>query len=38
MTFSKRLMISFFTFVWVFIGTEDKVIAGESLNKSSIPE
>ena len=35
-TFSKRLMISFFTSFWGFSVIE--VVKGESLNKSSIPE
>jgi hypothetical protein len=37
-TFSKRLIISFFTSFWGFSETEGIAKEGESLNKSSIPE
>jgi hypothetical protein len=38
LTFSNRLMISFFTFTCGAAGAEDTVTAGESLNKSSMPD
>jgi hypothetical protein len=38
LTFSNKLMISFFAFSWETAGAEDNDIAGESLNKSSIPD
>lgn len=38
LTFSNKLMISFFAFTWETAGAEDIDTAGESLNKSSIPD
>lgn len=38
LTFSNKLMISFFAFSWETTGAEDNDTAGESLNKSSIPD
>lgn len=38
LTFSNKLMISFFVFTWGTAGAEDNDKAGESLNKSSIPD
>ena len=38
LTFSNKLMISFFAFAWETAGAEDTDTAGESLNKSSIPD
>lgn len=38
LTFSNKLMISFFTFTWETAGAEDTDTDGESLNKSSIPD
>jgi hypothetical protein len=38
LTFSNRLMISVFGFALETAGAEDTATAGESLNKSSIPD
>jgi hypothetical protein len=38
LTFSNKLMISFFAFTWETAGAEDNDTVGESLNKSSIPD
>lgn len=38
LTFSNKLMISFFEFTWETAGAEDNDTVGESLNKSSIPD